>query len=94
MGANRSSSFVRILELFCEDQVRETSTSFCSPLGPKTFFQEELCWRCKDCVSRELSPEKITMDQPVNQSCCQPVLSPNPYRDYPKFCVNLLCGVE
>lgn len=75
MGANRSSSFVRILELFCEDQVRETSTSFCSPLGPKTFFQEELCWRCKDCVSRELSPEKITMDQPVNQSCCQPVIS-------------------
>ena len=38
MGANRSSSFVRILELFCEDQVRE--------------------------------------------------------RDYPKLCVNLLCGVE
>ena len=39
--ANRASSFARVLEPFCERQVREMYTLFCSPFGaPKPLFKK------------------------------------------------------
>src|SRR5699024_2675342 len=77
--ANRSRSFARVLEPFCEGRAHETLTPFCSHFGAPSPCSKRTALPGhglrKTVAFTGENHNMAVVDWPVNQSCRQPVVS-------------------